>query len=334
MHADEGNIIFGDYEEDEVMEDYHQTDFEQAEHLPHYGQHPNPDRPRRNQFCRRTDVYSNPREGPFTSMADAPQWRWYWQDSDNKWKPFEPDSLQQTLETKFLANQVIYLYSRENYKWNYAIDFRRMTQKNVDTGAIRKLNRRNISTCVPYRDRLAGRANLCLDSPHVIDVESPPSWVPWDVAHPFELVLLQATDQDCMPVLNNFYQTMIPGQHVVKAVFRVQNHTLWSAFCNQEKSMLNNQKRLGDSKPVDKRYLFHGTDGLDNARGICINNFDFRLCGKNATVYGHERTLLEMPNTVTITQSRQHSRKDTCSRLRCLLDTSPVYISTFETARA
>ncbi|KAH3741067.1 hypothetical protein DPMN_047785 [Dreissena polymorpha] len=57
-------------------------------------------------------------------------------------------------------------------------------------------------------------------------------------------------------------------------------------YFSQEKSMINNQKRLGDSKPVDKRYLFHGTDSMNTARGICINNFDFRLCGKNATVYG------------------------------------------------
>ncbi|KAH3792944.1 hypothetical protein DPMN_146446 [Dreissena polymorpha] len=50
--------------------------------------------------------------------------------------------------------------------------------------------------------------------------------------------------------------------------------------------MLNNQRRLGDTNDVDKRYLFHGTDSLDTVRGICINNFDFRLCGKKGTKYG------------------------------------------------
>ena len=37
---------------------------------------------------------------------------------------------------------------------------------------------------------------------------------------------------------------------------------------------------------IDERSLFHGTDTLDICRGICINNFDFRKSGKNATAYG------------------------------------------------
>ena len=38
---------------------------------------------------------------------------------------------------------------------------------------------------------------------------------------------------------------------------------------------------------VDKKNLFHGTDSLNAVRGIAINNFDFRLSGKNATRYGN-----------------------------------------------
>ncbi|CAG2216319.1 PARP7S [Mytilus edulis] len=37
---------------------------------------------------------------------------------------------------------------------------------------------------------------------------------------------------------------------------------------------------------IDERSLFHGTDSLDVCRGICINNFDFRKSGKNATAFG------------------------------------------------
>lgn len=45
-------------------------------------------------------------------------------------------------------------------------------------------------------------------------------------------------------------------------------------------------KRIGNETVVDKRYLFHGTDSLDAVRGISINNFDVRVSGKNATMYG------------------------------------------------
>ena len=42
----------------------------------------------------------------------------------------------------------------------------------------------------------------------------------------------------------------------------------------------------GGSKTVDERNLFHGTDTLETCRKICTNCFDFRISGKNATVYG------------------------------------------------
>lgn len=39
-------------------------------------------------------------------------------------------------------------------------------------------------------------------------------------------------------------------------------------------------------KEIYKRNLFHGTGSSDAIRGICINNFDFRMSGKHGTVYG------------------------------------------------
>ncbi|KAH3824614.1 uncharacterized protein LOC127881993 [Dreissena polymorpha] len=212
------------------------------------------------------------------------QWRWYWSDNDGQWKLFEPDSLQHTLEAKYLAKQPTYLYSRENYKWKYMMDFAAMTQRNMDTTVVRELRRRPLF--VSYRDVQDNKTPPCLAPPQVIEVELPPSWVPWDVAHPFELVPLSDRDTEFIEVSGNFYKTLSRNRYILEGVFRVQNHALLSAFCNHEKTMLNNQLRLGDRSPVDKRELFHGTDSLDTVRGICINNFDFRLCGKNATVYG------------------------------------------------
>ena len=50
--------------------------------------------------------------------------------------------------------------------------------------------------------------------------------------------------------------------------------------------MIFNRCRNGDDTPVTKLQLFHGTDSLDAVRGICIDNFDPRVSGKNATRYG------------------------------------------------
>ncbi|XP_053379363.1 uncharacterized protein LOC123527457 isoform X2 [Mercenaria mercenaria] len=56
----------------------------------------------------------------------------------------------------------------------------------------------------------------------------------------------------------------------------------------QKKTMDANATRLANGKPVsvDQRYLFHGTDGIDAVRGICVNNFDIRVSGKSGTLYG------------------------------------------------
>lgn len=44
------------------------------------------------------------------------------------------------------------------------------------------------------------------------------------------------------------------------------------------------QKRNG-GKPVDERYLFHGTD-ISLVDAICDQNFDWRMCGVHGTAYG------------------------------------------------
>ena len=50
--------------------------------------------------------------------------------------------------------------------------------------------------------------------------------------------------------------------------------------------MAEKAEREGRSRDVTELLLFHGTDSLDTVRGIAINNFDHRLSGKNATMYG------------------------------------------------
>lgn len=50
--------------------------------------------------------------------------------------------------------------------------------------------------------------------------------------------------------------------------------------------MIANKRRTNSEHLLNKLHLFHGTDNLDAVRGISINNFDFRVSGKNATVYG------------------------------------------------
>ena len=50
--------------------------------------------------------------------------------------------------------------------------------------------------------------------------------------------------------------------------------------------MIADAEQEGQGQNVDERDLFHGTDSLNTCRGICTNNFDFRISGRNATLYG------------------------------------------------
>ncbi|XP_052820920.1 uncharacterized protein LOC128246654 isoform X2 [Mya arenaria] len=214
----------------------------------------------------------------------ATQWRWYWKDNSGTWMLFDSDQMQRTLEAKFLVHQETYHYHRENYKWKYLIDFNAMIQTNIDTGAIREIRRRPLF--VSQADVVQRNYPAGLSASPEIPAILPPDWTPWDLANQFELVKLAPTDPAYIQVANNFHQTMSRVDKQIQDIFRMQNPTLWLRFCNQEKTMLANQRRCGDESPVKKLLLFHGTDSLDAVRGISVNNFDPRVSGKNATVYG------------------------------------------------
>lgn len=218
------------------------------------------------------------------SASFSTQWRWYWEDDDRTWNLFEPDTLQHTLEIKFLAKQHDYNYSRNNYQFKYSIDFNAMVQQNIDTRKQRAIKRCPIFVSSNHVENKSFPKSL---SPApVIETPLPVDWVPWDLAHPFELVMLDENSVDYQKVSGSFYKTLDRQQHTIESIFRLQNHNLWSLFCNQEKLMEANFQRIGSKLPLNKPYLFHGTDSLDAVRGICINNFDYRVSGKNGTMYG------------------------------------------------
>lgn len=57
-------------------------------------------------------------------------------------------------------------------------------------------------------------------------------------------------------------------------------------FFSHKRSMEHTAQREGLIEPINEQQLFHGTDSEEVVRGICVNGFDFRVSGKNGTVYG------------------------------------------------
>ncbi|WAR21920.1 PAR11-like protein [Mya arenaria] len=142
------------------------------------------------------------------------QWRWFWQDDEEEWNKFTPDSLQQTLEIRYRTQQTeqrYYSFFLEDGTYLYDVDLQQMTQTNIVTSKTRELRRRPLLV------------------------------MPNDI----------------------IYQT------------------------GKRKSMQIKAKRLGRDKDLEIRELFHGTDTLEAARGICIHNIDPRVSGKHGTAFGH-----------------------------------------------
>ncbi|KAK3583841.1 hypothetical protein CHS0354_022886 [Potamilus streckersoni] len=125
-----------------------------------------------------------------------------------------------------------------------------------------------------------------IDVPTGIKVPLPVGWVPWDLAHAFELVELKRNSAEFKKIERSFLTTLNPKEFRTISICRVQNMELRMAYNGQKQSMKINLERAGQTKEVDERSLFHGTDSLDTVQGICTNSFDFRLCGKHGTALG------------------------------------------------
>ncbi|XP_045555871.1 mucin-2 isoform X2 [Salmo salar] len=67
----------------------------------------------------------------------------------------------------------------------------------------------------------------------------------------------------------------------ITSIERVQNRDLWEVFQWKRNLM----KKNNGGKNSKELYLFHGTDPK-HVDAICRDNFDWRLCGTNGTVYG------------------------------------------------
>uniref|UniRef100_A0ABM5GH75 Protein mono-ADP-ribosyltransferase PARP12-like isoform X1 n=1 Tax=Pogona vitticeps TaxID=103695 RepID=A0ABM5GH75_9SAUR len=75
-----------------------------------------------------------------------------------------------------------------------------------------------------------------------------------------------------------FQKTM--SNYIILRIRRIQNPSLWQVYQWQKEQM--KKKRGGRS--ADEKLLFHGT--TSNLETICNDNFDWRICGTNGTVFG------------------------------------------------
>ncbi|KAJ8261725.1 hypothetical protein GJAV_G00157670 [Gymnothorax javanicus] len=144
----------------------------------------------------------------------------------------------------------------------YRLDFSAMKQINFTTKQERPIKR---APCSRADQRLVRTTPLSI-----------PSY--WETDLPFQLISLESDTRECQDVVKSFTKTM--PNTPIKSIRRIQNITLWKAFCCK-RDQLTQAKKM----PLEERMLFHGTP-QKNIRDICMHNFDLKYAGTHGSVYG------------------------------------------------
>ncbi|XP_016281667.2 protein mono-ADP-ribosyltransferase PARP12-like isoform X1 [Monodelphis domestica] len=214
-------------------------------------------------------------------------WLWYWLNDNGQWIEYgtqgenhPPSSITSTdIETIYLADSHSTVDFQAGHQF-YEINFKEMVQKNLICQTKRKICRRPKFVSAEDVDKLRKRNQAEGSRQGAFTFAVPPSWdksaVP-DVG--YKLVMLNETSKEFNDVKSQFEKTMTG--FVIQRIQRIQNLALWQVFQWQKEQM----KKVNGGKDVDERHLFHGTKYI-HLNDICSHNFDWRICGTHATVYG------------------------------------------------
>jgi len=93
------------------------------------------------------------------------------------------------------------------------------------------------------------------------------------------LIQLEINSSEYTQVLQQFTLTC-PGRKI-KSISRIQNKNLFDEYQLYRSRLAEELGKDG----INELQLFHGTSP-EAVAGICKDGFDWRICGKNGTVYG------------------------------------------------
>ncbi|KAI4891780.1 hypothetical protein NFI96_017338 [Prochilodus magdalenae] len=216
-------------------------------------------------------------------------WLWYWEDEFGNWIQYASSSgghntasiTSEELEQKFIQdNNAVVEFTAGSQ--SYTLNFQDMIQTNKRYSTKKLVRRR--PEFVSATD-----AQTIRTSKRQINFKALPTH--WDKALTretgYERVQLQSTSSEYKEVQNLFSATM--HGFSIQQIERIQNKALWEVFQWQKDVMKKNK----GGRIVAEKQLFHGTDPK-HIDAICLNNFDWRICGTHGTAYGKVRRSLLM----------------------------------------
>ncbi|XP_078419924.1 protein mono-ADP-ribosyltransferase TIPARP [Cetorhinus maximus] len=111
----------------------------------------------------------------------------------------------------------------------------------------------------------------------------PETWISMELSEDFIQVPVSLEDKSYRTVYNLFHKTIPETKFRILNILRVQNLYLWEKYKRKKEYMSRKMSEM--DKILNERHLFHGTS-QDVVDAICKHNFDPRVCGKHATMFG------------------------------------------------
>lgn len=223
------------------------------------------------------------------------EWIWYWKDEFGTWTKYGQMNTKKVissicssdLETVYLSDPAGTIHFSAGGQ-NYIINCQEMRQRNILYQTEKEVCRRPKFLDFEKVKMLKGSTKSAADSltqkssnPLLKTVNYPPLWCMKSMPEiGYQKVFVLENSGEFSNIVKMFSKTV--SGHVVKKLWRVQNPSLWQVY-QWQKDQMKKKKNLDID--VDERQLFHGTNGANN-EAICRENFDWRVCGTNGTVYG------------------------------------------------
>ncbi|KAL7976349.1 hypothetical protein Chor_002568 [Crotalus horridus] len=165
----------------------------------------------------------------------------------------------------------------------YVLSFKNMTQTNLNYPTKREVRRRPKFVSSEDVKTKKGHTATTAPAPTPSPVAAPVYPPNWDLtalpALGYQAINLNKGSPEFVQIENLFQMTMKNSN--IRKIERIQNPSLWQVYQWQKEQM---KKKKGGQK-IDERLLFHGTSS-SKLKAICVDNFDWRICGTNGTVYG------------------------------------------------
>ncbi|XP_027009731.2 protein mono-ADP-ribosyltransferase PARP12-like isoform X2 [Tachysurus fulvidraco] len=211
-------------------------------------------------------------------------WAWYWEDEFGNWIQYAASSgghntasiTSEELEQKFTQDNKAEIEFTAGSQ-TYTLSFQDMIQTNKHYMTKKLVRRRPVF--VSAADAEISRTTK------PVPTSSPMKTLPshWNKALTPEIgykkIQLQ-NDSNEYSAIERLFKTTMKG-FSIQQIERIQNRGLWEVFQWQKDQM----KKTNSGKNAVEKQLFHGTNSK-HIDAICLNNFDWRICGTHGTAYG------------------------------------------------